>query len=580
VADRTLPRSLSGELLDELELMAADLVPDHHLRTLEDVRERVAAGVLNLVVLGEFKRGKSTLINALLGRALLPTGVIPLTAAVTIVRPSHRDGAVIHFENGTQVEEPLDKLGAYVTEAQNPANRRGVDLVVVEARTATVTRRLQLVDTPGLASVHEHNTEAARRFMPRIDASLCVLAADQPLTGTERELLQAAARETPRVFVVINRIDTLSSEGELRESVRFIEETLAAALPDARLEFFPVSAVRGDGLDDLRTRLAQLAGEEGQHLQQESLRRSACRVALETARAARFEMAATRLPIDELGNRSRLFNEKLAQLSSARQEAGDLLERGLSRLLREELDRPLELLRVERADPLRRELVDVASRLPTHPRGRFTHELEAWVDQRIRQEFDELVARLETATESGLAELQRRHAERIARILADLENAASDIFGEEAAMAMPEMGLREPSRFSFKLQDVRHALDQIVTFSRSVVPGPMGRRMVVKDGEVRLIRMLDRHAGRLASELRERARETVRAYERDLGRVVDAAAVAVRAAVARATEERRRGEQAVRFRVAELERISNRCDRIVAMLDDRSAQEPRTVEVS
>ena len=95
----------------------------------------------------------------------------------------------------------------------------------------------------------------------------------------------------------------------------------------------------------------------------------------------------------------------------------------------------------------------------------------------------------------------------------------------------------------------------IVGFGRTAAPGMLGRRLVVRDAEQRLIDMTDRHAGRLRSELAERATSAAHEYRRDLTTAVDEAVETIRAAVDRATEDRRRGQRRADARLEKLSQI-------------------------
>jgi ribosome biogenesis GTPase A len=146
--------------------------------TLSDERAREAARLLGrwrsrsfvALIVGEFKRGKSTLLNALIGQDLLPTGVPPVTAVPTRVRSSPRTRAVARFRDGTEREIRLDEIRDYVDESHNPGNRQAVVSVDIEV-TAGLPPGVVLVDVPGLGSTHAHNTEAALAALPEADAS-------------------------------------------------------------------------------------------------------------------------------------------------------------------------------------------------------------------------------------------------------------------------------------------------------------------------------------------------------------------------------------------------------------------------
>jgi ribosome biogenesis GTPase A len=127
---------------------------------------------LRVLVTGEAKRGKSTLVNALLGRPLLPTGVLPLTASATTVRHGRDDTVMATFADGRAEEYPVSALDDLVTEHGNPGNRLRLQTVTVAADAPLLTRGVELVDTPGTGSVHGHNTIEAEAALASTDAAV------------------------------------------------------------------------------------------------------------------------------------------------------------------------------------------------------------------------------------------------------------------------------------------------------------------------------------------------------------------------------------------------------------------------
>jgi len=248
-------------LIDELLEQSGELLSAGSREALRDARERLGQQRANLVVLGEFKRGKSSLINALIGRELLPTGVVPLTSVVTTIGFAATDTLTVSFNDGREEPRPLSELVDYVTEARNPHNRRGVRGAHVTVASDLLRSGLRIVDTPGVGSVHSHNTAAARGFLPRIDAALCVLDVGQPLSEAERDLLVELAQRVPRLFVVVNKADQLSAD-ELRQSREFISGAVEQALSGTGAELFVASARDGQGIAALRGRLRKLGEAE------------------------------------------------------------------------------------------------------------------------------------------------------------------------------------------------------------------------------------------------------------------------------------------------------------------------------
>jgi hypothetical protein len=92
----------------------------------------------------------------------------------------------------------------------------------------------------------------------------------------------------------------------------------------------------------------------------------------------------------------------------------------------------------------------------------------------VRSEFAQLVVRFEAAIATELTELERRYAQRVQRLLEQVQEIAEDVFGLHAGDLLPDTGLQTPSRFSFKLQDVETTLDILVGFGRTITPGALG----------------------------------------------------------------------------------------------------------
>jgi small GTP-binding protein len=554
------------EALDTLRALTEGLLSQGRRGDLFDARTRLAADRFNLAVLGEFKRGKSTLVNALLGRDLLPTGVVPLTSVITAIAAGPRDRLVVHYVDGRALEQPIAALPQFVTEARNPHNGLGVSFARVEVQHDLLRAGLELVDTPGIGSIHSHNTEVARDFLPRVDAALCVLDAGQPLSAAEREMLRDCAERIPRLLIVLNKVDQVS-DTDRAAALEFVRTALNDALGADGAEIYAVSARHGDGLEALRARLLGLAAGERELLLLCSVAGVAHDVALSAAQAASFEARAVRLPLQELASRVVDFDRRGAELRAAGTEAGDLLERGGERALQALVNQPLGTYARDHEAALRAALRQRAETLGRCSARDLASQLEAWIDESVRGTFADLVPRFESAIADQLTELEARYAQRVTEIIEAVQAAAEDVFGTRAGRSVSQFGLRTPSRFSFKLHDVENALDMIVGLGRTVTPGTLGRRLVVRHAEQRLLDMTDRHAGRLRSELAEGVSAAVREYRRELATLVDEAFDSIHAAVERASQDRRRGQPRADARLQELSQIQRGCREIAAEME-------------
>src|SRR6266545_40901 len=122
---------------------------------------RVEEGLFYVACVGQFKRGKSTLINALVGESALPAGVVPVTSVVTVMRHGAVRAARVRFESGHWQEIDPSDLAGYVSEAQNPENRKGVLAAEFPPPFAAVVRSLSGGHTgPGIGLRSQYGRDA------------------------------------------------------------------------------------------------------------------------------------------------------------------------------------------------------------------------------------------------------------------------------------------------------------------------------------------------------------------------------------------------------------------------------------
>jgi small GTP-binding protein len=546
-----------AQIVDEPLELVDGFVPASARRDLEAGRERLERERINVVVLGEFKRGKSTLVNALVDTDVVPTGVLPLTAVVTVVRAGEPPRLLVRFMDDERDEIALSQIANFATEAGNPHNRRRVQLLTAEIPSPLLAHGLQLVDTPGIGSVYTHNTETALGFLGQVDAALFVLAADQPLSEAEQQLVRDAAARIPTILFALNKIDHVD-QSERHDTTSFTRDRLREAI-GAEPELYPLSARTGDGLGSLRARLERLAYRERHDVLDRSVRAHARTFAAKAVQAVLFEAHAVELPLGELERSLERFRERARDLARAREEAAELLEQAAERLIEELVNEPLLTLTRREGPRLCDELrMYVGEQRKIRPRI-LARRLDGWIERTIRERFEQLADEYERRLAADLAELDARYAERIDAILMDIETTADDVFGKRSGRRAPEVEMRRPSRFTFKLHDLeREMLDQLASLAAASAPGPFGRRLVARQAEARLLMLLDRHAGRLRSDLAERIRTSIRDYERDLGFVVGEAIASVEGAVERATREQRSGRLRVSARLDELQRVEGR----------------------
>lgn len=183
--------------------------PDLGERVLQ-MLERITDDSYRVMLVGEFKHGKSSLLNAILGEDLSPVDADIATSAPIVVRhgESRAATAIVETGDGTaEVSFPIEELRLWATEGGNPENRRKVRRVEIELPHPILKAGIAFVDTPGvggLASTHGTITAAA---LPMADAVLFVSDAAQELSANELEFLMRVLRICPTTAYVTTKID-------------------------------------------------------------------------------------------------------------------------------------------------------------------------------------------------------------------------------------------------------------------------------------------------------------------------------------------------------------------------------------
>ena len=451
------------------------------LSRLRDLRLRLQEERLQLAVLGQFKRGKSTFLNALLGQPLLPTGVIPLTAIPTfiawgpspIVRVAYRTQRPMDEFQLAGADEVRNCLFQFVAEEANPKNRLGVARVEFRFPAPILEHGVVLIDTPGIGSTHRHNTDAAFEVLPECDAAVFVVSADPPITEAELRYLEAIRPTVARLFFILNKADYLEPP-DLQLAADFLRKALQ--LPNgsgANTGLFCVSALRGlkakqsgdssafneSGIADVEDRLLRYLAHE----KLASLRTAVARKASDLLNEAHADLAlrvrTLELPVEDLEKRGRLLVEALKRIAGEMRVIRDLLA-GDRRRAVEQLEIQAERLRATGRqhlhDVLERTLADASdSDAEAVAREAITAAIPAYFERELGRTSREFSHTVE--------EILANHQQRIDALVDLVRRTAADLFdipyAKSAASEPFKLG-REPYWVTQKWSDRFVALPQ------------------------------------------------------------------------------------------------------------------------
>jgi ribosome biogenesis GTPase A len=528
------------------------------------ILDKLRQNRFNLVMLGAFKRGKSTLINALLGEPLLPTAVIPLTSVVTIIGYGEQVRIEVLFHNGQRRQISSTELAAYITERGNPQNEKGVLEVDIAYPSEYLKDGVRIIDTPGVGSIYSHNTEVAYNYLPQVDAAIFVITVDPPLSASEEDFLKDIREYVHKLFFVLNKIDYVD-EAERQEALDFTRQVLQASLVTDNIPIFPLSAKLAlDGKqhnqpevleasllpqfeDHLRTFLYQ---EKGRVLLISCVT-GALKAITDSTLSLKVERHAGSMSLQELEEKIGRFNLELQGLEKEREMSLLLLD-GRMKGVFEEFNTDLEAFKKETQARLHQE-VNATFQEKVRASGDLRQEMEIFLFAALRNVFT-LWRRAEIEKISQkLGGVHQEFADRINAILERLTQLTARIFDFSLRGFSAETALTEKSQFWFKFKEDPVGLEIIQMTVTSLLPRALTKGMLLKKLTENVDELVDKHCGRLRYDFQNRLTDMAREFRQTWLAKIDDTTASIRQALDRALAQKQDSDQSTATRLGELD---------------------------
>ncbi len=553
-----------AEALRELTDVASALDEHEIAQALAALGDRRAAGQVYVACVGQFKRGKSTLINALLGEPVLPTGVAPVTSAVTVIRHGETRAVQVHVHGRAPETIAIDAIAAYATEVQNPGNVKRVSVIDLVDPNPVLAGGLVLVDTPGVGSSSPLAAETTKAFVPRIDVALVVLGADPPVTGEELQLLDAIGVETREWIFVLNKADKMA-DADMAEAYVFTQRVLADRLgvvPDALFIVSAIERLRSGAStrdwDRLEQALRRLGGERKDAVLRDRVCQRTRRIAAQLRHTiASLDEALTKTAADN-DRRVAAIEDWVVQATQALNDLDALLtadQTSASRTLRERAATHLGPARERAMAALDEALASLAAQRRLSWRG-------AWplAQQFARRELQETLSVIEHDASEIYARLAGRFVEMANALLHDLARV------ESALAALPPLSaptaLEGRRRFYFTEMMTLTATSPWRSAMEAVLP-PGARRDAIRERVERYLeRLLDTNTSRVIGDLDERLTESRQELAREIRSRIDTLVTSTHRATQRAQALRAEGQTSIERERIRLQTLRARLDRI------------------
>lgn len=554
--------------MNDLETLAA-IARDAELPLVADeaasLAERLSAGRFFVACVGQFKRGKSTVLNALVDDRVLPVGVTPVTSAVTILRHGAERRAMVFYAAGPSEAIRVEDVPLYVAEEHNHENARGVAAVEVLLPAPILASGLCLVDTPGIGSTFAGNTEATRAFVPHIDAALVVLGADPPISGDELALVLDVMAQVPRAIFALNKADRLSP-GDVRQAREFTERLVSERLGRAIGPVLEISAAEridsGQATRDwqqLQDALIRLTGEAADILRH-TRQRGTARLSKQLRDDFEERRGALLRPLQESEARIEMLRGSVADADTMLRELGILLAAEQRRLLGEFQERQKAFIESELTSA-RKELEKWIDHLASaHLRDRSKAFDQASAITRARIEL--WLARMEPEADELYRSATLRFTSLANGFLARLIESSDAAFATLPRSLDPEIGLREQRHFYATSLMHLTAPGFLNRVADLLLPRDARIARIKRDAGAYLERLLRSNTSRVVFDLEQRVEVSRKKLESELRFLLQQITSSAERALERARIRRQAGEEAVTIELAEIDALRQRVERV------------------
>jgi len=530
----------------------------------ERLHQKFADMTFNLVVAGQFKRGKSSVINALLGEPLLPTGVVPLTSIVTVLRYGHAHMACVQGQGGEEKSIPMADLATYVTERGNPHNELRVRQVLIDHSSRWLEHGVRLIDTPGIGSVYQHNTDVAQQFMPQADAVLFIVSVDQPLGSAEMEFLAGVREYADKIFCLLNKSDYLAAV-ELRESIGFVTEQMRAAIGPT-VPVFAVSAklalegkqaqdeslLTRSGFPAFEAALRRFMVQDKGTTWLRSVGRNLLRILSQLGFTLELESKLLTAPQAQLDENLAAFRRKRLEVTRSGNDQQVLLEADALDLLKNEIEPGLLRFKEELKQRVRADIEHWYADFGSLSSRASQEALEQRLVTEVRAAYDRWLTREDAQLCFSFQALCARHAQQLQAAVDELMRYSSELFSVRFDPVRAEGNWSLESDFYYKFWYEPTSLKILATSAMLALPKALAGRWIVKRARERALELVESHAGRIRHDLEERLKNSVRGARRQILMTVQSIVERIETAIENGLTARERTETHVAARQREL----------------------------
>ncbi|HTS45501.1 MAG TPA: dynamin family protein, partial [Puia sp.] len=508
-----------GNKLEQMKELAIDIAGKDFIAEITALQIKIQTEKLYIVVVGLFKKGKSSLINAILKKEILPVGVTPLTAIVTLLEYTSGEPFVeVLFKDGrSEIKSPGD-ISSFVSEDENPDNQKQVDLVRICDNTPLL-KLVSLVDTPGLGSAFEHNTNATLQFVPKIDAAIVVLGADLPISKIEMEFLENLKDIVPKLILALNKIDLVKEE-DLKKIIAHDLKVVSKIIHKGpeELKLFLVSAcqpnpdISGAGVEALTNYIENISRNEKSRLIEQSSSRQFNALFSQLEVLLRLKQDTLSMPVKELEQKKRALGQSISLMQEQKGEFQSIITTKVNLLqeqIHNEVNKEMQTIR----ETVNKKIEETKSIILE---GDELEDIQSFLNDFILVRLELVKKVLENATKDQFKALLQQYSSRSQSFLNELAGHLSALMGISFDIVASKFDLDTYTSFYLTLDSGTSPVNQPKSLANLLLPQSIRRQKLSRKLKNHYGEIIVRNASSIIYDLQYKIQESFRKFNYDL----------------------------------------------------------------
>jgi len=531
----------------------------NHKMPLDQFKEKLEHNIFNIVVMGQFKRGKTSLINTLIGDDLLPVAVVPLTSIATIITYGEDTKISVCFNDGRCETIEINQLADYVTEKGNPKNIKDVAEVYITYPSKYLKDGVRLIDTPGVGSVYQHNTDVAYHYLPKSDAVFFLVSVDQPMSQNELDFLKDVKEYSSKIFFILNKKDYLNDK-ELLESVEFIKNVLSEIYQSPKI--YPISAkmallakkennpdmLKKSGIEDFLAELNRFLMEEKGNVLLEAVTKHILKALMQTEFEIDLEIKSMKMPLGELEEKLKLFEEKKTEILQKKSDFEILLEGEIKNLIKNVLEEDINNHKKQLTTALQKELEKKYLENKKLPLNELYKTLEDAVISEIKLAFDKWMPKEDEKLSKMFEKICNRFSIDVDNIIEELVTFASELFGENREFIKTEAVWEMKSDFYYRFKRESLMIDALSTTFTMMLPKFIGDKVLLNKLKNYLVTAVDMQSGNIRYDFAERLNKSKVRFKWEMFDKISSAVEGIENAIKKGIDKKDKSELDIKAR--------------------------------